>query len=191
MIFDLKEELSRYTPENEQEKSDKKIMLDLLEKERNIFTRDNKIAHFTASSWVINEDRSKILMIHHNIYNSWSWTGGHADGEENLLKVAISEAKEETGLKIIKPLSQNIFSIEILTVNGHIKNNKYISAHLHLNVTYLLEANDRDRLSVKSDENSGVKWVKIDDVENISNEANMKIIYKKLNEKLKNFKEIV
>lgn len=191
MIFDLKEELSRYTPENEQEKSDKKIMLDLLEKERNIFTRDNKIAHFTASSWVINEDRSKILMIHHNIYNSWSWTGGHADGEENLLKVAISEAKEETGLKIIKPLSQNIFSIEILTVNGHIKNNKYISAHLHLNVTYLLEANDRDRLSIKSDENSGVKWVKIDDVENISNEANMKIIYKKLNEKLKNFKEIV
>lgn len=189
MIFDLKEELSRYTPENEQEKSDKKIMLDLLEKERNIFTRDNKIAHFTASSWVINEDRSKILMIHHNIYNSWSWTGGHADGEENLLKVAISEAKEETGLKIIKSLSQNIFSIEILTVNGHIKNNKYISAHLHLNVTYLLEANDRDRLSVKSDENSGVKWVKIDDVENISNEANMKIIYKKLNEKLKNFKE--
>ncbi|MCQ8213589.1 NUDIX hydrolase [Cetobacterium somerae] len=187
MIFDLKKQLNEYHPENNQEKSDKKLLLNLLSKEKNIFTRENIFFHFTASSWIVNQNRDKVLMIYHNIYDSWSWTGGHADGNENLLEVAINEAKEETGLKEIKVLLKSIFSIEILNVNGHMKKGQYILEHLHLNVTYLLEANDKDELNMKLDENSGVKWVKIDDIDKICKEDHMNIIYKKLNKKLQKY----
>lgn len=187
MIFDLKKQLSEYYPENSQEKSDKKILLNLLSEEKNIFTRQNKNSHFTASSWIVNQNRDKVLMIYHNIYDSWSWTGGHADGNENLLEVAINEAKEETGLKEIKVLLKSIFSIEILDVNEHMKKDQCISKHLHLNVTYLLEANDKDELKIKLDENSGVKWIKIDDIDKICKEEHMNIIYKKLNKKLQKY----
>lgn len=187
MSLKLEKEIIKFYPYNEQEKIDKDTLLNLLKNSKNIFSRENKICHFTASSWIVNEEKTKVLMIYHNIYDSWSWTGGHADNETDLLKVAVREAMEETGLKNIKVLLDDIFSIEILTVDGHIKNDKYVSDHLHLNVTYLLEAREKDMICAKEDENSGVCWVEIDKSEKISKEEKMKVIYKKLNEKLKKY----
>jgi ADP-ribose pyrophosphatase YjhB (NUDIX family) len=180
----IREQILNYKPYNEQEEQDKKIMLRYMDVFEDIFTRSNEIAHFTASSWIVNKDRSKVVMIYHNIYNSWSWTGGHADGEEELLKVAIREAKEETGIEQIKPVMEDIYSLEIICVNGHVKRGKYVSSHLHLNLTYLLEAEESSELRIKEDENSGVKWVDIDKVAQESSEPCMIEIYKKLNEKL-------
>jgi 8-oxo-dGTP pyrophosphatase MutT (NUDIX family) len=127
-------------------------------------------------------------MIHHNIYNSWAWTGGHADGEEDLLAVAIREASEETGIKNITPITSKMFSIDILPVLGHIKKGQYVSAHLHLNVTYLLQADDKELLRVKEDENSAVKWISIDEVVEYSSEPHMKKVYDKLVGKIKAMK---
>jgi len=59
--------------------------------------RDNEIAHITSSGFILNKSLDKALLIHHNIRNVWAWTGGHADGNSNLLEVAIQEAVEETG----------------------------------------------------------------------------------------------
>lgn len=185
----LIDEILKYTPYNEQEEKDKELFISCLSKENNIFTRDNKLVHLTASSWIINEERTKILLCYHNIYNSWTWLGGHADGEENLLKVAIKEAKEESGLINIKPLDDgNIFSLESLCVEGHIKKGVYVSSHIHLNVTYLLEADDKEILKIKEDENKNLGWFAFDDIYTLSNEAwFIKNIYPKLNDKLKNF----
>ena len=99
----------------------------------------------TASAWVVNKDRSKILLAYHNIYDSWAWLGGHADGEKDLLKVALKEVAEESGVKNIKPVSEDILSVEILTVDGHEKKGVYVPSHLHLNVTYLIEADDTEQ----------------------------------------------
>ena len=99
-----------------------------------------------------------MLMVYHNIYNSWSWLGGHADGEIDLLAVAVREVKEEAGISNVTPVSKDIFSVESLTVDGHWKNEKYVSSHLHFNVTYLLEADSEEAVSIKADENSGVAW---------------------------------
>lgn len=130
-------------------------------------------------------------MVYHNIYQSWAWTGGHADGESNLLEVAIRELKEETGVKNVKVLNDNIFSLEIICVNGHVKRGKYISLHQHLNLTYLLEVDEKEILKMKEDENSGVKWINLEDVEKASNEKWMiENVYQKLNNKLKNMKYI-
>ncbi len=93
--------------------------------------------------------------------------------------------KEETGVENVKILKDGIFSLEIVCVNGHIKNNKYVSSHVHLNLTYLLEVDEKEVVRIKEDENSGVKWIKIEDVAKASNEKwIIENIYKKLNEKL-------
>ena len=150
------EEIQNYVPGCEQEEKDRELMLDFLAKNKNAFSRENRIAHMTASAWVLNPERTKVVMCYHNIYKSWSWTGGHADGDMDLLAVAMREVEEETGLKT-HPLINGIFSLESLTVDGHRKKGEYVSGHLHLNVTYLLQA-ESEELRRKADENSAVKW---------------------------------
>ena len=186
MKMNLKKEIGNYVPYNEQERCDKELMIEYINTFRDVLTRENKMCHFTASNWIVNKEKTKILMAYHNIYKSWAWTGGHADGERNLLNVALKEAEEETGLKNLKVLSEGIFSLQILTVDSHIKRGKFISSHLHLDCCFLLEADENEMLKIKEDENSGVKWIDIDKAVEMSNEENMKPIYKKLNEKLKN-----
>ena len=162
--MDLIDQIGAYTPFNDQETADKPKLLSLLQSSEDIFTRDNTTAHMTASGWVVSPDRKSVLMIYHNIYNSWSWMGGHADGETDLLQVAQREIREESGIRDLKLLTPDIYSLEILTVDGHIKRGEYVSSHLHLNVTYLFEADPAQPLHVKPDENSGVAWIPISDL---------------------------
>lgn len=183
----LREEIEKYKPCNEQEENDKKVMLKCIDSCNDVLTRENEVFHFTASNWIVNKERTKVLMIYHNIYNSWAWTGGHADGNENLVEVALKEAEEETGLKNLKVLSDGIYSLEIVTVNGHVKRGKYVSSHLHYDCCFLLEADEKDSIRIKEDENKGVKWVNIEDVCKIVSEPVMIPIYMKLNEKLKKY----
>ena len=186
--MDLKETIKNFVPSNEQEENDRELMLNYISIFDDVLTRKNKMCHFTVSAWITNSSRDKILMIYHNIYDSWSWIGGHCDGDDNLLNVALKEAKEETGLTDFKILDNNITSLEILTAEGHIKNEKYVSSHLHLNCTFLLEADENKELKIKEDENSGVKWFDINEVLRITREKKMIPIYKKLNKKLLNLK---
>ena len=183
--INLKKEIESYIPYNEQEENDKELMLEYIDNFRDVLTRENKMCHFTASNWIVNKERTKVLMAYHNIYKSWAWTGGHADGDSNLLRVALKEAKEETGLENLKVLKNGIFGLQILTVDSHIKRGKFVSSHLHLDCCFLLEADEEDTLKIKEDENSGVKWIEIEKVIEITNEQKMKPIYIKLNEKLK------
>lgn len=182
---ELIERIQRYTPYNEQESVDRLMILQMMEHFPDIFSRENRLAHMTASSWIINHDRTKVLMVYHKIYDSWSWTGGHADGEVDLLSVAVREAKEETGICHVKAVSPDIYSLEVLTVDGHEKRGQYVSSHLHLNLTYLLEADERDVLVRKEDENSGVAWFGLEDAIAASSEPWFRErIYSKLNGKL-------
>lgn len=181
----LIEQIKNYKPYNEQEEKDKQTILKYIDTFDDVLTRNNEFGHFTASSWVVNKEKTKVLMIYHNIYKSWAWTGGHADGETDLLNIAIRELKEETGVKNVKILKDNIFSLEIICVNGHVKRGKYVSSHVHLNLTYLLEVDEEEVLRIKEDENSGVKWINIEDIEKESSEKwIVDNIYKKLNKKL-------
>ena len=197
-------------------------------------------AHFTCSAWVVNPEKTQTIMVFHNIYNSWSWIGGHADGFSDLAAIALRELREETGVehaRIVSPwecvdrssrrlnadqkakasaneisnetVSANkisnevvnaaapsptspLFSLEVLTVDGHEKNSRYISSHLHLNVTYLVEVDPSEALRIKPDENSGVKWVSLDQVLNMSDEPWIRErIYAKLLAKLNLLKQLV
>ncbi|WP_088186986.1 NUDIX hydrolase [Desulfosporosinus sp. FKA] len=183
-MFEL---IKQYSPYNEQEAKDKEVFLYCAEVFEDILTRNNEVAHITCSAFTVNGRKDKVLMVHHNIYNSWSWIGGHADGDEDLLAVAIKELREETGVKTIRPVTNDIFSLDILTVLGHIKRGIYVSPHLHLSVAFLIEADEKDLLRVKEDENSGVKWIPLAEINTYSTEPHMHKVYTKLIAKIKEF----
>lgn len=174
-------EIERFKPLCEQEKKDKEIMLFAIKKEGfSILTRANELFHITVSGFTVNNDKSKMLMVFHNIYNSWSWIGGHADGETGLLSVALREAREETGIEHIFPEEKEILSLDILTTKGHWKKGNYIAPHLHFNITYLLTGDERDAIRPKEDENKAVGWILMEDIENRVTEPEMLLVYKKL-----------
>ena len=182
---ELLDEIAAYHPFNEQEKRDKNLIFQWIEQHEDAFSRENTVAHVTASAWMVNKDRSKVLMVYHNIYNSWSWLGGHADGDRDLLAVSMREVREESGLTAVRPVSPHIYSLEILTVDGHEKRGAYVSSHLHLNVTYLLEADPAAPVRRKPDENSAVAWFGLEEAVAASSEPWFRErIYRKLNAKL-------
>ena len=186
-VDNLKQSVENFNPYNEQEEVERKIMLNYINDFDDVLTRQNEYGHFTSAAFVLNKERTKILMIYHKIYNSWSWVGGHSDGDNDLLYVAMKEAKEETGIKNVVPISKDIYSLELINVNGHEKRGKYVASHIHFNVTYLLEADENEELHIKEDENSGVKWVPIDDVLNVTSEIWIRDrIYSKIINKMKN-----
>ncbi len=186
--MNLKKQISHYMPYNIQEAKEQAVILKYMSTFENLLTRENEFAHFTASAWIVNPERTKVLMAYHNIYQSWSWIGGHADGNANLLAVALKETTEETGLMNISPLANTIYSLEILGVPSHMKKSIPIATHLHLNITYLIEANETELTRVKEDENSAIKWMELEEAVEACTEPEMKIIYEKLNNKLKNYK---
>ena len=150
--------IAAYVPCCEQESADKAAMLDFLARNPDALLRSNLAGHFTASAWIVNPARTHVLMAWHNIYRTWAWTGGHADGNSDLLAVALREAGEETGAACIEPVSRDIYSLEILPVNPHVKRGRFVSAHLHLNVTFLLQGDEAEPLRAKTDENRAVRW---------------------------------
>ena len=81
----IKKQIETYTPYNQQEKKDRMTLLSWIDTGMDLFTRENSFAHWTASAWVVNQNMDRVLMVYHNIYDSWSWLGGHADGDEDLL----------------------------------------------------------------------------------------------------------
>lgn len=161
----LAEELASYEPYNEQEVRDCALIVRYLREAEadpqmaeRLWGRGDP-AHMTASAWVVSPDRSKVLMAYHNIYQSWSWLGGHADGQRDLRAVALREVCEESGLASARLADPGILSVEVLCVDGHEKRGAYVSSHLHLNVTFLVEADPLEVPRVKPDENSRIGWM--------------------------------
>ena len=185
--MDLKRQLLAFRPWNEQEERDRDALLRLLERGEAPLGREAP-AHLTASAWVVSPDRKQVLLAYHNLYNSWAWLGGHADGDQDLLSAALREVREESGLEEVRPVSRDLYSLEILTVDGHEKRGRYVSSHLHLNVTFLLEADPAAPIRCKPDENSRVGWFGL--VEAVAASAEpwfREHVYSKLNAKLAGF----
>ena len=173
-------QITGFSPCCEQEESDKKTILSLCGGAEGVLTRDNKLCHLTSSGLILNETKDKMLMVHHNIYQTWTWTGGHTDGDDDLEAVAIREAVEETGVIRAGLMLDGIASLDIMPVFGHRKNGAYVGAHLHLNAAYILQASEKDALTVREDENSGVAWVPLALVAERSREPELIRIFGKM-----------
>ena len=168
----LIQQIQNYIPACEQEETDKATLLSWLASGDDISVRDNLVGHLTASAWVVNPERTHVLMAYHKLYDSWAWLGGHADGCTDLVSVAVKEACEEAGLGAdeVHPVSREVLSLEVLPVSGHVKKGKWVPSHLHYNVTYLLEASEEAVLKVNEEENTDVAWFALEDVQRASKE---------------------
>ena len=138
------------------------------------------------------EKDDSYLMLHrvskkHDVNkDKWIGIGGHFEEGESPEECLLREAMEETGVTEIRVISEDIFSLEILTVDGHEKRGVYVPSHLHLNVTYLLEADEAEVLRIKPDENSGVRWFSLEEALAACSEPWMiERVYKKLNAKVR------
>ena len=150
-------------------------MLKFLNEETGYFLRNNYNGHFTGSAWIISPDKSNILMTHHKKLGKWIQLGGHADGESDLLKVALREATEESGIQQFKVLSEEIFDLDI---HGIPQNNSE-PGHLHYDVRFLIEADPTGEVVTASDESHNVTWVPLADVVELNPEVSIQRMIKK------------
>lgn len=130
--------------------------LELLE-HPNAFQRDHLPGHITGSSWILDASKQSVLLVHHGTLNKWLQPGGHADGEENVLNVALREAQEETGVRNFRLLSENIFDLDIHPIPARLN----FPEHLHYDIRFLFEADKEERIIV-SEESHDVAWIAID-----------------------------
>lgn len=176
----VRQALLAYIPCCPQETADRLEMLRLLDTHADLLTRQNTTAHFTASALTVDPAGIQTLMAWHNLYQSWSWLGGHADGEEDLPSVALREVLEESGLPTARLLSRTPIAVDILPVWGHVKHGAFVCTHLHLNLTYLVEAPSDLPLLGKPDENTGVRWLPLEEMPTTTSEREMAPVYEKL-----------
>lgn len=159
-------EVEHFSPTCEQEERDQALFLRWLERRDcpDVSTRENDVAHLTASAWVVDPSRTHAFMAYHRIYDTWAWLGGHADGDFDLARVALREVGEESGLAHARLVAPEPVSLEALCVNGHVKRGTYVCSHIHLNLTYLIEADPAEPIRPRPDENRAVRWFEKDEV---------------------------
>lgn len=177
-----KDKLAAYVPRTEEEACAKReILTAAAAYGTEIFYRKCASGgHITCSGMILDETGENTLMVYHNIYQSFSWTGGHADGNTDFLDVAAREAMEETGITAAEPLCSEILSLDMLPVAAHEKKGKPVPAHMHYNVTYGLVVRRKEKLRPKPDENSDVKWIPVKDIGTVCKEAHMLPVYEKI-----------
>ncbi|HEU5289251.1 MAG TPA: NUDIX hydrolase [Cyclobacteriaceae bacterium] len=151
------------TPFVEEEKFVQRF-LELLNQER-AFYRDHLPGHITASAWIVDEEKSHALLVHHAKLDRWLQPGGHADGDENILNVATREVEEETGLTNLSLLVPGIFDLDIHPIPAR----KDFPEHLHYDVRFAFVASLREELKI-SNESHDLKWVTLKEVPDITNQ---------------------
>ena len=150
-------------------------MLDFFSNDPNCFKKDNSKGHFTGSAWIVDPDRRNVLMTHHKKLDMWLQLGGHADGMNDLVGVALKESKEESGFDHFVLVDESIFDLDIHQIPAISKDPK----HFHYDVRFLLEADPRKNNIIVSEESHDVKWIPLNEVLDINPEPSMQRMVKK------------
>ena len=146
--------LNNYQPDNEKEIDFKKQMINFLINNVDAFDRTNDVAHFTSSSWIVNKDNTKALLLHHKKLGFTVHLGGHCDGDGDTLRVALKEAHEESGIENIIAVNGNIFDIDIHKIPEY----KGIPAHIHYDIRFLLQVTS-DEEGIHNEESHDLLWI--------------------------------
>ncbi len=170
----LLEKLDAYTAFDQAEKRMATMIERFIHAQPRCFERSLEIGHITGSAWVVDLERTHVLLTHHRKLDRWLQLGGHADGDPDILNVAWREAREESGLNEIKPVSENIFDTDVHNIPTTPKE----PAHFHHDVRFLFEA-DRHAPLVISAESKDLAWVPIAKIGDYSvDESIMRMVYK-------------
>lgn len=165
-VADLRALLEAYDATAD-EAEDVIAILELIDAGPDTFSADHFVpGHVTASAFVMDRSRSRLLLIHHRNLDLWLQPGGHIDAGEDVLTAAIREVREETGVTGV-PIRQGIFDVDVHSIPAHGDR----PAHSHFDVRFLLEATSEEL--VDSDEVLGVRWVPFGNVRDIVTDSSV------------------
>jgi 8-oxo-dGTP pyrophosphatase MutT (NUDIX family) len=133
----------------------------LLEESPYCFDRKADGLHVTASAWVLNPRRDATLLMLHRKLGQWFQPGGHADSDEDVVRVALRECSEETGLPAehIRLLSPAVFDVDIHKIPA----TRSEPEHEHLDIRFLVEIDENLPLP-GNDESHELRWVALREV---------------------------
>lgn len=155
----LLQQIREYKAFDAEEEGFRTRTLHLLEQEPDCFQRKLLHGHITGSAWVVSPDGENVLLLHHRKLDKWLQPGGHADGDENVRRVAQKEAEEESGLQDIRLYESGIFDLDIHTIPER----KGVPEHLHYDIRFRFVANPAAPLQQNS-ESKGLAWVPLKEV---------------------------
>ncbi|SMD38402.1 NUDIX domain-containing protein [Reichenbachiella faecimaris] len=155
----LRTAIREYVTPFEEEERYKGRFLDLLFFD-NCFERSLQSGHITASAWVLTPDYKQVALLHHKKLDRWLQPGGHADGDEQVQRVALKELEEETGITDVFLIGDSFFDIDIHTIPAR----KEVPEHEHFDIRFAFVANVPDQLK-KNEESNEVAWIAIDKLE--------------------------
>ncbi|WP_367345795.1 NUDIX hydrolase [Stenotrophomonas bentonitica] len=138
----------------------------LLNDPENPFLRSRLAGHFTGSAWLVSADGDRVLLTHHRKLDRWLQLGGHADGESDLAKVALTEAVEESGLAGLVLEDGELFDID----KHWIPERKDVPGHWHYDARYVVRALGSEAFVV-SEESLALAWREVADVANAAIET--------------------
>jgi 8-oxo-dGTP pyrophosphatase MutT (NUDIX family) len=124
--------------------------------------------HLTGSTWIVSPDRSRTLLTHHHKLDKWLQLGGHADGDPDLLAVALREAREESGLAKVRAVGAEIFDVD----RHWIPARKTEPGHYHYDLRFMIEADPNEPLVISS-ESKDLAWVEVAKVTTLNPEESM------------------
>lgn len=162
----LIQKLEVYKPMTSAETDDMECMLAFIKAHEDCFERSQLSGHVTGSSWIVNSSWDKALLLHHTGLNKWIQPGGHCDGHPVPMETAFQEAQEETGLKNLRLISEEIFDIAA----QNIPTKGDVPSHIHYDVRYLFEADENETLTLEAGKASELRWVPLDDIEALVND---------------------
>jgi 8-oxo-dGTP pyrophosphatase MutT (NUDIX family) len=166
--------LEAYTPSDATDAAARERILGFVRAHDDCFERTLLEGHVTGSAWIVNPARTRCLLTHHRKLDRWLQLGGHADGQTDALEVAMREAREESGLTSLRPVSEAIFDCDVHPIPGR----KTEPEHFHYDVRFLLEADDAEPLVI-SEESNELAWVSLEDVRTLeSDESVMRMVAK-------------
>lgn len=146
--------LEKYNPTDKEEIISKEEMLAFIRAHPDCFERTLLMGHITASAWLLNQEGTHALLMHHSKLDKWLQLGGHCDGESDVLGVAIKEAQEESGIQGIQSVNNDIFDIDIHLI----PENSREKTHFHYDIRFLLQVVSHENF-IQNSESKELRWI--------------------------------
>lgn len=179
----LLQKLERYQAESPADQEQALRIIDFVENNPNCFDRELLSGHIVGSAWVLNKDKTKVLLTHHLKLDKWVQLGGHSDENPDTLDVAYREAQEESGLKSVIALSPEIFDVDVhpYPARDRKMGDKIVHEpeHFHYDIRFAFTADDQEKIITQEDESKSVQWVALEDIRKFTKEeATLRMIRK-------------
>lgn len=166
--------LEAYVPEDDTDRAQRDRIVAFVRENPACFERTLRIGHITGAAWLLDKTRSRVLLTHHRKLNRWLQLGGHADGDTNVLEVALREAREESGIADVSPISAAIFDVDVHPIPAH----KSEPAHHHYDIRFLVGVTDSEDYQV-SDESHDLAWVPMAEVPRLDTDGSVLRMHRK------------